>query len=391
MPFTLEQHPIGRLSRCAVLDVGLKCPHSCEFCYYSFLDGSDDQFRGMRTAPFKPLAECRKALDFFVESGFERIDITGGEPAMHPDIFEIVRYAEQEAGLRVRLITLAQLLERKEKYTGKRLLDALLEDAGMTDFLFSLHAVDPDLYHKMTKGKFARVEAVLDELDGRGFDYCTNTVACASNAGHLPEIAAYITERGRRAYVSNFITMNAYMAWSGRAFGVQARYSDLAASAPAGGGDSRGRRHRRQRPLWTVLRLPGAREEPGRGDGRGVRSVRVAQQYAESVHGARRTTRRSRLRSTGASFRSTTRSSLTSATTAPSRASATASTRATAPSMATANWRRTPGCPSRTSSTSAAAIRPSSSSSRRRTGAATMSGATPANVRSKAWVCSPPG
>ena len=51
----MYQHPIGELSRGAVLDVGLKCTHSCRFCYYSYLDKSDDQFRGMRRAAFRSL------------------------------------------------------------------------------------------------------------------------------------------------------------------------------------------------------------------------------------------------------------------------------------------------------------------------------------------------
>jgi hypothetical protein len=53
--FELVTHEIGKLSKAGVLDIGLKCFHSCEFCYYSYLDGSDDQFRGMQEAPFRSL------------------------------------------------------------------------------------------------------------------------------------------------------------------------------------------------------------------------------------------------------------------------------------------------------------------------------------------------
>jgi MoaA/NifB/PqqE/SkfB family radical SAM enzyme len=227
--FTTTRHEVGKLSKCGVLDVGLKCPHSCEFCYYSFLDGTDDQFKGMREAPTRPLEECKRALDFFAEQGLERLDITGGEPLFHPDIVEIVRYAEKEKNLRVRMITLAQLFDRKDKWTGKRMMDALLEDAGISEFLLSTHAVDPDLYREITKGNFARLERTMDELDERSFQYCTNTVVYAKNAQHIPEIAKYLVDKRRHVHISNFIAMNAYYAWStGKAFGVQAAYRDLA-------------------------------------------------------------------------------------------------------------------------------------------------------------------
>src|SRR5262249_10365261 len=127
-----------------------------------------------------------------------------------------------------RLITLAQLFDRKDKWTGRRLLDALLEDAAITEFLISLHSVEPTLYHQITRGHFFRAEKVMNELDAKDFLYGTNSVVYANNAAHMPEVARYIVDRKRRVHISNFITMNAYYAWAtGKAFGVQARYKDL--------------------------------------------------------------------------------------------------------------------------------------------------------------------
>ncbi len=228
MQFTKVKHEIGKISKCAVLDIGLKCPHSCEFCYYSFLDGTEDQFRGVREAPFRPLSECKKALDFFVSQGFERLDITGGEPLYHPDVVEIVRYAEKEKNLRVRMITLGQLFHKEDKWTGKKLWNALIEDAEISEFLFSFHSVDPNLFRKITKGSFSKLEQSMDKLDEMGFEYCTNTVVYANNAQHMPDLARYIIKKKRRIHICNFITMNTYFSWStGRAFGVQARYRDI--------------------------------------------------------------------------------------------------------------------------------------------------------------------
>lgn len=229
--FTLVNHEIGKISRSGVLDIGLKCPHSCEFCYYSFLDRSEEQFKGIREAPFRSLEECKASLDYFVTQGFERIDITGGEPLMHPDITQIVHYAEKEKNLRVRIITLGQLFNRKDAWTGKRLFDALLDDCETTDFLFSLHATDEKLFHDITKGRLSSLESAMDELDRRGFGYCTNTVVYANNFRHIPELAKYIISRKHRVNIANFITMNAYYSWAtGKAFGVQSSYTDTSSA-----------------------------------------------------------------------------------------------------------------------------------------------------------------
>jgi len=223
----MYSHPIGALSRSAVLDVGLKCTHSCRFCYYSHLDQSDDQFRGMRRAKFRSLDECKEILFRLKEAGFLHFDYTGGEPSLHPDIVEITRYAHRELGLAGRMITLAQFLMRKmPNCATERLVDDLLE-AGIVNFLLSVHAVDEELFHRITGESFERLRSAMDHLDGRGFQYCSNTTVFEWNFRHLPEIAREVLRH--RVYLHNFIIMNAYYEWNrdGRAFGVQARYSDI--------------------------------------------------------------------------------------------------------------------------------------------------------------------
>ncbi len=220
-------HPSGQLSRGAVLDVGLKCVHSCRFCYWSYLDGSDDQFRGMRRAKFRSLEDCQEILRRLKANGFVNFDITGGEPTLHPDIIEITRYAHQDLGLKGRIITLGQyLMRRMSNCRRDRLIDDLL-DTGLVNFLFSMHAVETGLFEKLTGESWAKQKQAMDYLDERGFQYTTNTVVMEWNYRHLPDIAREIIEH--RIYLCNFIIMNAYYEWNrdGRAMGIQAQYSAI--------------------------------------------------------------------------------------------------------------------------------------------------------------------
>ncbi len=220
----LLAHKPGSPSASGVLDVGMACPHSCVFCYYSHFGGAAEQFGPLRAAKPRSTPDCLEILGHFAAQGLTRYDITGGEPAIHPDLEAIVRHGT-ELGLSGRLITLGQLLTR----VGRRgaLLERLL-DAGLADVLFSLHAPDADSFRAFTGGELARTLAAMEALDARGFQYGVNTVVFAGNAGMLEGVARL--SAGRGVYVHNFILFNAYHAWAGsdRARGVRARYADVA-------------------------------------------------------------------------------------------------------------------------------------------------------------------
>ena len=215
-------HPPGQISRWGVVDVGLKCPHSCAWCYYAFLpDGTDSpkKYAGMRRADWKDGDLLLAQVDAMADNGFLGFDMTGGEPSLHPQVVDIVRRAT-ERGLSSRMITLGQFLTKKE------LLERLL-DAGMTDFLFSYHSADPEVFHKITGGQLSHMEDAMDILEKRNFQFGTNVTTVGENYKHLPDLARAIIKRN--VYVTNIIVMNAYYGWSdGKAEGVRARYTDIA-------------------------------------------------------------------------------------------------------------------------------------------------------------------
>lgn len=216
-------HSPGSLSLGGVLDVGLKCPHSCLFCYYSFWGGGDDQFQGLRNEKFRSREDCLAIIRKLAENGLMHVDITGGEPTAHPDIVDIVATAS-ESGIASRCITLGQFLMRQRG--NGTLLDELL-NVGLTDLLFSLHAVEAEAFHNTCKGDLKRVFAAMDVLDTRGIQYACNCVIMERNLRQLPEIARLAVQRG--IYAINFIAFNAYHAWRGaeQARSLQSSYSKI--------------------------------------------------------------------------------------------------------------------------------------------------------------------
>jgi molybdenum cofactor biosynthesis enzyme MoaA len=217
------RHPPGRLSRWGVLDVGLKCVHSCKHCFYSFLDGSQDQFAGMRRAGWHSTENLFGLVDSLAANGFLGFDITGGEPTAHPGLVEIVaRAASPPAPIASRIITLGQFLTRRD-------LLARLLDAGLVDFRFSLHATDPAMFHRMTGGDLGLLVAAMDECERRGFQHVTNTTITEQNWQALPEIARWIARRPG-VYQTTFLFFMPYYEWAGAHAGEhRVRYSDIAA------------------------------------------------------------------------------------------------------------------------------------------------------------------
>ncbi len=221
-------HPPGLPSRGGVMDIGLKCTHSCVFCYYSHMDGHEDQFRAMRRASFRPLEDCKAVLAGLKANGIVNFDYTGGEPSLHGDIVELTRYASRELGLASRMITLGQFFMRRMKNCRtNRLIDDLL-DAGLTSVLFSTHAAEPGLFKRLTGESLEKQAAAMDYLDAKDFSYAANTVICKGNVQHLPTIARYMAERN--AYAHNFILPNPYYGFQdGKRVvtGLDVRYSEV--------------------------------------------------------------------------------------------------------------------------------------------------------------------
>jgi pyrroloquinoline quinone biosynthesis protein E len=211
-------HIPGTLSRRGVLDVGLKCPHSCRHCFtrepHREAEGLD--FAAMRTAEWRPTAQLIRQVELMKENGFVAFDITGGEPTLHPGIVDIVAAATR-VGLASRIITLGQFL------TGPKDLLGQLLDAGLTDFRFSYHAADPEIFKRMTGADVNKIQAAMRSLHKIGFQFYTNTTVTTDNSKHLPELAWDMVYLG--IYGATFLMMMSHYAHADSADqGLRAEY-----------------------------------------------------------------------------------------------------------------------------------------------------------------------
>jgi hypothetical protein len=111
-----------------------KCNMSCDHCCYSCT------MQGQHM----PLQTAKMAIDFAVDNGFdEALSIGGGEPTLHPDFFEILKYA-LDSGCNVWMATNGSQTE-----VMKRLYNIIIEndwDSFECTCEASLDPDDPDYY-----------------------------------------------------------------------------------------------------------------------------------------------------------------------------------------------------------------------------------------------------
>jgi MoaA/NifB/PqqE/SkfB family radical SAM enzyme len=185
-------NPLTRLAYSpflAQLVVIRRCNLSCGYCN-EFDETSDP----VDTAALKARVDHLKLLGTF------SIEFTGGEPMMHPDIFELIRYARSKAFAKVMMISNAYLL-------NERKIEALNE-AGLMELQVSVDGVVPnDVTVKVLKpmlpklralAKVARFKVVLSAVLGAAKpEEVLTVVRTANELGFRPRVLVLHDATGR--------------------------------------------------------------------------------------------------------------------------------------------------------------------------------------------------
>ncbi len=188
------------LTKRGVLWVGLKCDIRCKFCYDDNLNSKAKQWI--------PLEEGKRALykfRCFYKKQF--VDLMGGEPTIYPNILEIVQFCK-EIGLAATCITHGLHLDKRGKVER-------FKDAGIHDFLMSVHGVDGvvDDILRVGKDNHKRQLKALINLRDLNIPVRFNVTMIKENKKQLLKIAKLCNKMG--GTVINFITFNPYFEWKG--------------------------------------------------------------------------------------------------------------------------------------------------------------------------------
>jgi len=145
------------------LDVTYRCNERCEHCY---LDHDD---HGEMTT-----GEIRGLLDQLAEAGVFFLTLSGGEPLVRRDCFEIIRYA-RSLGFNVKFKTNAVMIREREA----RRLRAL----GVEQVQISVYSHRPEVHDEITKlpGSLKRTVAGIRLLKAAGLKVTLANVLMRAN------------------------------------------------------------------------------------------------------------------------------------------------------------------------------------------------------------------
>ncbi|MHA1835380.1 MAG: radical SAM protein, partial [Candidatus Odinarchaeia archaeon] len=186
------------------LDVGNICNNYCLFCYQNFYPKH-----------FLPLSLCRKLLNKYRKER-DLLIISGGEPTLFPDLFELIRYARKELNYEhTQLETNTRMFSYPE-YTNRFL--KLLEDTKpvipeyvslRTDFSFrvSIYSHKQNIHDLITQvpGSFKQTVKGIENLLISGQEVVSNTVISSLNYRELDETAKFLFRLGITSQEYSFI------------------------------------------------------------------------------------------------------------------------------------------------------------------------------------------
>jgi MoaA/NifB/PqqE/SkfB family radical SAM enzyme len=176
------------LANIGYIQVVRHCNHHCGFC-------SNPTAPGVHT-----LETVRGLIDGLAERGYYGVILTGGEPALHPDLPRICALA-RESGLHVRMVT-----------NGTRLSDPAfareMAEAGLQLVHVSIYSVRPGVEEEIrgVAGTLDVAFAAARNSHEHGIAVNINCVINRLNADHLDEnIETFVREH---PYIDHFVWNN---------------------------------------------------------------------------------------------------------------------------------------------------------------------------------------
>lgn len=156
------------------LKIGFRCNNHCVHCVQG------DQ---KRTLGEKTFVTLQKEINAGARTATS-IVFTGGEPTIHPDFLELVRYARSRGFKRIQIQTNGRMFSYMD-FSMKTI------EAGASEFSPALHGATAKVHDGLTgvPGSFAQTVQGIRNLKSLHQRILTNTVVTRSNFRTLPRIA----------------------------------------------------------------------------------------------------------------------------------------------------------------------------------------------------------
>lgn len=169
------------------LEITNKCPMNCIHCSAEASNNSKDEM---------DFAQIKDVIQEFSNLGGRILEISGGEPLVHDNVSEIIKYAK-DANLETRLYTSGFLL-------SDRKIDELIS-SGLNKIIFNLQGSTSETHEEITrkKGSYDKVISGIVTSKQKGLWVGVHFVPMKTNIGDMKKVADLCTDLN----VSEFATL----------------------------------------------------------------------------------------------------------------------------------------------------------------------------------------
>ncbi len=164
-----------------VLHVGYSCNERCDFCYYL------QELKNHTTKDWST-EENKKRITLAYKWGKREIDFSGGEPTIRKDLPQLITFAKDIGFSTINVITNGIICSKLDYCRT-------LQEAGLTEGLFSIHSHSPKIHDSLThvRGSHDKVMRSLDNFHKLGLKYRVNTVITSYNYSYLNSFFEQLT------------------------------------------------------------------------------------------------------------------------------------------------------------------------------------------------------
>lgn len=163
----------------------LKCPH----CYME---------AGKKAANELRLEECLSLIDEMKSLGTEMVILTGGEPLLRKDIYDIAKYASQQ-GMWVVMGTNGVLVTDK---VAQKMVECGVRGVGI-----SIDSIDPQKHNSFRGGPNSWEHSVkaLEICKANGLEVLVQTTIMEMNYDEVPQLIEFAKEKGAWSFNLYFL------------------------------------------------------------------------------------------------------------------------------------------------------------------------------------------
>lgn len=176
----------------AKVRTGSICNCNCEFCYNkNHLRDNDETFESIK-----------EQIDIYYEFGIREFDLSGGEPSILKEFFDILDYCVSKPGCTV------SCLSNGYKFANFDFIKKA-QDHGLNEILFSLHGSNPETHDQIVgrKGAFKKLLQAIANAQKLGFRVRINCTVYDKNY-HLLDTEYANLINNINPFEVNFILLN---------------------------------------------------------------------------------------------------------------------------------------------------------------------------------------